>query len=87
MKNVVVQEIALPSQVNLEIEVNGLIEVRLLILLLIISYSSHDIASFLPQPQVFHLLIEEYAAKLDKVFLEAKLELEQVGVIENFSHR
>ena len=58
VKNVVVQEISLPPQINLEIEVNGLIKVRLLILLLVISYSSHDIASFFPQPQVFHLLIE-----------------------------
>ena len=58
VKVVVVQEIALPSQVDLEKEVNGLVEIQLIILLLIISYSTHDIASLLPQPQVFHLLVK-----------------------------
>ena len=87
MKNAVVQKVALPPQIDLKVEVDGRIEVRLVILKQIKVYSVHDIASFLPQPKVFHLIVEVCAAEGDEVFLKVHLESNKVRVIENFGHR
>ena len=71
IKNVVVQEVALPPQINLEIEVDCRIEVRIVILKQIKVYSSHDIASFLLKSELFHLLAKVSALMRDKMLLKA----------------
>ena len=48
MEDVVVQKVALPPQIRLEIEVDGRIKVGVVILRQIKVYSIHDIASIIP---------------------------------------